>query len=89
MSYKSKLFPPSSTGETTLRRPIGHSQGSSPPSMREMKFFRSWLVYDSDLENLRTHDRVKSNMVLGLTLATAISAGFWVGVGLMIAHFWK
>jgi hypothetical protein len=89
MSYKSQLFPLSSTGETTLHRPIGHSRGSSPPNLQEMKFFRSWLVYESDLETIPTRGRVKWNMVLGLTLATAISASFWACVGLVIAHLWK
>jgi hypothetical protein len=89
MSYKSQLFPLSSTCETTLRRPISYSRGSSPPNLQGMKFFRSWLVYDSELENGRRQGRGKWNAVLGLTLATGIGVSFWTGVGLMIAHFWK
>jgi hypothetical protein len=54
-----------------------------------MKFLRSWLVYDSEEETLRSQGRVNWYMVLGLVLATAISAGFWTGVGLVIARAWK
>ena len=89
MSYKSQLFPLSSTRETPLRQRINQVWGSSPSNLRDIKFLRSWLVYDSELENSRTHGRVNWNMVLGVFLATGVSAGFWTGVGLMIAHAWR
>ena len=89
MSYKSQFFPPSSTCETPLRRPIGRSWGSSPVNLLDTKFLRSWLVYDSDIQTGLAPRRINWNMVLGLALATAVSAGFWAGVGLMIARVWK
>jgi hypothetical protein len=50
--------------------------------------FRSWLVYDSDLE--AEHSSSKGhfnwNAVLGLALAVAVSVTFWVGVVLMVAN---
>lgn len=87
MSYKSQLFPLSSTCETPLRQRISQAWGSSPSNLQDIKFLRSF--YDSELESSRTHGRVNWNAVLGLFLATAVSAGFWTGVGLMIAHAWK
>jgi hypothetical protein len=89
MSYKSQLFPLSSTCETPLRQRISQAWGSSPSNLEDTRFLRSWLVYDSELETGRTRGRVNWNMVLGLVLAATVSAGFWTGVGLMIARVWK
>jgi hypothetical protein len=94
MSYKSQLFPLSSAREIPLRRRIGLSWGSSPANLtdtdlQEMKFLRGWLVYDSDIQSALEQGRVNWNLVAGLTLAIVISAGFWAGVGLIIAHIWK
>jgi hypothetical protein len=89
MSYKSQLFPLSRTCETPLRQRISQVWGSSPSNLRDIKFLRSWFVYDSELESSRTNGRINWNMVLGLFLATGVSAGFWTGVGLMIAHAWR
>jgi hypothetical protein len=89
MSYKSQLFPLSSTRETPLRQRISQAWGSSPSNLQDMKFLRSWFVYDSELESSRTHGQVNWNTVLGLVLAIAVSAGFWTGVGLLIAHAWR
>ena len=89
MSYKSQLFPLSSTRERPLRQRISQAWGSSPSNLQDIKFLRSWLVYDSELESSRTRGRFNWNMVLGLVLASAVSAGFWTGVGLMAAYVWK
>jgi hypothetical protein len=89
MSYKSQLFPLSSTSETPLRQRISQAWGSSQSNLQDIKFLRSWLVYDSELDSSRTRGRVNWNMVLGLVLATGVSAGFWTGVGLMVVHVWK
>ena len=89
MSYKSQLFSLSSTCETPLRRPISQTWGSSPANLQDMKFLRSWLVYDSDIQTNMVPGRVRWNMALGLVLATAVSAGIWAGIALMIARVWK
>ena len=77
MNYRMQFSPMSGTHQSRLA------------SWEDAKFFRSWLVYDSDLEATRTRGRVNWNMVLGVALATGISACFWAGVGLMIAWVWK
>ncbi len=51
------------------------------------KFLRSWLVYDSSLEADKTGDSTNWNIILGLSLAVGLSAGFWVAVGLIATHF--
>jgi len=95
MNYKSRLFRLSSICESPLRRPISHSWGSPPANLgdmnlQDMKFLRSWLVYDSDIQTGRAPGRVKWSMVMGLALAMAVSATFWAGVGMMmIARYGK
>jgi hypothetical protein len=89
MSYKSQMFPSSSTCETPWRRMIGQSWGASPAESQDMTFLRSWLVYDSEIQVNPAPSRTTWNVVLGLGVAIAASACFWVGVGLMIARIWK
>jgi hypothetical protein len=55
----------------------------------DARFFRSWFVYDFNLKTIRPSGRVNWNLIAGLGLASAVSAGFWVGMGLMIVRFWK
>ena len=89
MSHKSKLSPLSRTRETPLRRPVSHSWRSSSLNLRDMKFLRSWLVYDSEIRTGLDRGRVNWNLVSGVALAIGVSAGFWAGVGLMVAHIWR
>jgi len=46
------------------------------------EFVRSWPELQAECGERR------GNRALGLALALGISGGFWVGVGLLIAHFW-
>ena len=89
MNYKSQMLPSSSARETRLRRMIGQPWGSSPADSQDMTFLRSWLVYDSEIQVNPAPSRNTWNVVLGLGVAIAASACFWVGVGLMIARIWK
>jgi len=94
MSYKSQFFPPSSNCETPLNRQINPSWGSlvsSSPEMnlRDMELLRSWLVNDSVIQSGPAAHRIKWNMVLGLGLATTVSASIWAGLGLMIVRLWR
>ena len=77
-----------------IRQPSANVHGSEPPkpppaNWDDAKFVRSWLVYDSDLECSRTPGHVNWSMVLGIALAAAVSVGFWIGAGLIIARVWK
>jgi len=49
----------------------------------------SWLGYDSKIRPGLELPRVNWNALMGFTLAMAVSAGVWVGMGLLIAHIWK
>jgi hypothetical protein len=94
MSYKSQLFPLSSASERPLRLRIDRAWGCSPANLRnaclqDMKFLRSWLVYDSDIQTAPERGRIDWNPIEGLTLAIAVSAGFWASLGMIIAYIWK
>jgi len=87
MNYRVQISPISSTCESEIAVPV-RERRCAPPA-ENTKYFRSWLVFDSDLEITRTRRRVNWAMVLGLALATAISASFWAGVGLIMARLCK
>jgi len=55
----------------------------------EGKFFRSWLVYDSDLEVSRSEGSVNWNVITGLVVMAVVSAGGWYGISLLVRHFLK
>ena len=72
---------------STQPAPIRRSWGAAPIDVFGTKFLRSWLVYDSSLEADKTEDSTNWNIILGLSLAVGLSAGFWVAVGLIATHF--
>ena len=90
MSYKqSQLTWLSSTQPAQVRLPIGRAGGAASTNVLDTKFLRSWLVYDSSLEAGKTGDSANWNLVLGLSLAVGVSAGFWAAVGLIATRFLK
>jgi hypothetical protein len=80
MTNKMHISPISSTHESRLRVPF--------TSREDAKFFRSWLVYDSDLETTRTRG-INWNMIAGLVLIAVVSGAGWFGIGLLLRHFLK
>jgi hypothetical protein len=93
MSYKSQMFPVSSTGKRPLAWRITPTWGQPPADLtetdsRDLGLLRSWLVCDSVIQT-GTGRRINWNTVFGLALATAVSASIWAGIGLMIARIWK
>jgi hypothetical protein len=88
MNYRLQLSPISGTRQTGVGVHPGKPSGTLPENPEDARFFRSWLVYDSDLES-GTQACINWNTVLGITLAITVSVGFWVGAALMIARLWK
>ena len=92
MSYKSLQLFPQSTRDTNFRISIHFP--SSSPDYGEVEFLRSswlicdsaWLICDPELDAPR---RSLWGLILGMTIALGVSASFWGGVGLAIAHLWK
>jgi hypothetical protein len=73
---------------SALRQSI-NAWGTRPVSLEDTKFFRSWLVYDSDLETNRTRGRINWNLIVGAALMLAVSAGGWAGVAWLVSRLWK
>ncbi|MGA8762894.1 MAG: hypothetical protein WB562_08530 [Candidatus Sulfotelmatobacter sp.] len=63
--------------------------GAPPLSLEDTRFFRSWLVYDSDLETNRTRGRLNWNLIAGAALMMVVSAAGWAGIAWLVAQIWK
>ena len=88
MSYRvSQLSPLTSTEGTHMRIAI-QGRWNDPLDLSNATFLRSWVVYDSR-EDDEPAFRLNWNVALGMLLVTGISAGFWTGVGLLVAQVWK
>jgi hypothetical protein len=55
----------------------------------DAKFFRSWLVYDSNLELSRPKGGVNWSVIVGLIMMAAVSASGWYGIALLVRHLIK
>jgi len=86
MSSKSSQLSPLSTRCSNLRISIRGPWSSPSLNCRDVEFFRSWLIYDPELDEPR---RMNREVMLGMALVFGISASFWAGVGLAIAHVWN
>jgi hypothetical protein len=70
--------------------PLREQRESLPGNYWEdVKFFRSWLVYDFNIRPGLELPRVNWKAALGLALATAVSASIWAGIILVVARVWR
>jgi hypothetical protein len=88
MNYKFQPSPISGTRGSRGLLPVSETWGA-PAKSNDADSFRLRLVYHSDLETISVHNRINWSTILGLALATAVSACFWAGVGLVITHIWR
>lgn len=86
MNYKASQLSPGSTHGENLRISVQNRWSMPFGNPWEATFFRSWLIYDPELDPQRRKNR---DVVLGMALVLVISASFWIGVGLAIARVWK
>jgi hypothetical protein len=86
MDYRLQLSPISGTRETGPVVHLSKPSNTLPASPEDAKFFRSWLVYDSDVEAGGKQGSINWNTTLGIALAVAVSVGCWIGAGLVIAR---
>ena len=89
MNYRMQLSPMSGIRPTPADVHQSDSPEAPPANLDDAKFVRSWLVYDSDLDLNRTPGHMNWNVLLGLVLAAAVSAGAWFAAGLIIERLWK
>ena len=85
MTYKSQLLLFSSCESL---KPFGPSWASSTPNLQDVTLLSPWRGYNYNVRPGLT-PRVKWNAVVGLALATAVSASIWMGVVLMFERIWK
>lgn len=78
---------PKNIATTRTRISIGHALSS--PDLDDAEFLRYWHVYDSELGRANRSLRMNWNAVLGVGIVVGVSAGFWLGVALAVAHFVK
>ena len=88
MSDKSQLFQSSSHERMLIGPSWGTSSASLPANLQDIKLVSPWLDYDAKVRPGLAR-RVKWNTVLGLVLATAVSASIWTGIVLAVARIWR
>ena len=86
MSYKVLKLSPAAGSNGIQTRIAIQSSLDTQSGFSDTRFLRSWLVYDSELEDGRPAGRVNWNVALGLLLVLATSAVFWAGIGFLIAQ---
>lgn len=92
MRHRSQLSPRSAVHELPVK--VSFSEGPTDllTKWNEARFFRSSAVYDSNLdfapEGVGAQPPIRWSSVLGIGLATVVSASFWAVVAVVIAHFW-
>ena len=85
MSYNLLQLSPLSTRVANLR--MWFAKPESPTLVDlEPEIFRSWLIYDPELDTLR---RLNRDVLLGMALVLGVSASFWVGVGFVVAQLFR
>jgi hypothetical protein len=89
MNHRWQLSAASGTRESRILLPLRKLPSAASADQEEAKFFRSWVVYDCAIQSEFAPRRFNWNLVLGLLLASAVSASIWTGMGLMIARLWK
>ena len=77
----------SPTRQPQFSLPIRTRWDSPVANLEDAKFLRSWLVYDSSVDQNRTPGRLNWNAVLGLGLMTVVSSGIWIGIAWLAARF--
>lgn len=92
MNYKVQLSPISTTPKPRPYLGIdtnGTDVKRTTLRWEDARFFRSWLVYDSDLEHSRTESKVNWSVIGGLLIMAAVSAGGWYGFTVLLQRVLK
>jgi hypothetical protein len=84
MSYKVQS-PRISTGGIFSKIMVHERESSLLEGDRNVHILRSWYEYDSQADPC-SKGRANWNVLLGIAIVATISAGFWGGVGLIIAR---
>ena len=85
MNYKSQPY----LSSNCERISIQPSWGYSTVDLQDVKLLNPWIDYDSTVRPGLTSHRIRWNTVLGIGLATAVSASIWTGLVLAVVRVWK
>jgi hypothetical protein len=88
MSYKVLQLFPLSTRGTRMRISIRGPWSAPLTHSQDTEFLRTWLTYDSELDEECAPQQLNWNVILGMVLVFGVSASFWTGVGMAVAEVW-
>jgi hypothetical protein len=77
-----RLLSPTSSPKPHPR--LGFDLRRTAARWEDAKCFRSWLVYDSDLELSRSGGSVNWSVIVGLVVMAVVSASGWYGISLLV-----
>jgi hypothetical protein len=87
MNYRLQLSPISDIRESQEELLSRERRKRRRNIWENARFYRTWALYDYNMEPRRAE--LDWNMVLGLGLALAISVGLWVAIGTTVASLWR
>ncbi|MGC2447257.1 MAG: hypothetical protein WA477_06390 [Candidatus Sulfotelmatobacter sp.] len=85
MSFKLLQFSPLESTRAIRMKDIPERWTEGYEYSRGVRFLPAWLEDDTDFAE-GTGRHIKWAAISGLALSVAISGGFWVGLGLLIAR---
>jgi hypothetical protein len=90
MSYRvSQLSPQTSTRGINMRLSVRGPWSIPGTNSQGTNFLRSWLVYEKGVGQKPIVKRINWSGIFGVAMATGVSAGFWLGIGLAVARIWR
>ena len=86
--YKVSQLSPNAN-RSAMRVVVTRPGGASTPDFANFQLWRSWLEFDSEVDDNRSRPTINWNALLGLAVTLGISAAFWSGVGIAVAQILK
>lgn len=86
--YKVSQLSPNAN-RSAMRVTVTRPGSSSTQDFANFQLWRSWLEFDSELDNTSSKSAINWNALLGLAVTLAISAAFWSGVGIAVSQILK
>jgi hypothetical protein len=88
MNYRLQFSPIAGMRESQIDGPSHETPVAPSHKWEDAKFFRSWLVYEAVDEPRRIRG-INWSLIFGVALAIAVSAAFWIGLGVLVSRSGK
>jgi len=88
MSFKVIKFSPQASTRAIRMRAVSEPWSDPHGPSRDLGFLRSWLEDDSSPLKIEPR-RVNWGAISGLGLSLTVSAGFWIGVVVVVQRLWR